>query len=78
MAPIRETRERDKSRREKEAEYWFGLSKIVFTAMVVGSVMSYFGNTLDGLTCTLIAIVGILATYALYYIGHLLLTTDRK
>lgn len=74
MAPIRETRERDKSRREKEAEYWFGLSKIVFTAMVVGAIMSYFSNTLDGLASTMIAIVGTIVTVGLYYMGHLILT----
>lgn len=74
MAPIRETRERDKSRREKEAEYWFGLSKIVFTAMVVGSVMALVQAKEVQLSLLVVIVFGLIITFGLYAIGHNTLT----
>ena len=74
MAPIRETRERDKSRREKEAEYWFGMSKIVFTAMVVGSVMALVQAEEVKLPLILVIVFGLIITFGLYVIGHKTLT----
>lgn len=74
MAPIRETRERDKSRREKEAEYWFGLSKIVFTAMVVGSVMAIVQAEEVKVTLVVVIVLGLIITFGLYAIGHNTLT----
>lgn len=74
MAPIRETRERDKSRREKEAEYWFGLSKIVFTAMVVGSVMTLVQGEKADWALIVVVAVGFVLTFGLYAIGHYILT----
>ena len=42
-----ETKERDKTRREKLAGYFFDLSKLTFAGLVVGSVTPLFMDTLD-------------------------------
>lgn len=74
MAPIRETRERDKSRREKEAEYWFGMSKIVFTAMVVGCVLPIVKADEMDIALIFVFVLGMIVTIAMYAAGHHILT----
>ena len=42
-----ETKEKNKTRREKLAGYFFDLSKLTFAGLVVGSVTPLFMDTLD-------------------------------
>lgn len=43
----RESKERDKTRREKLAGYFFDLSKLSFAGLVVGVVIPIFSNVKD-------------------------------
>lgn len=73
MTTIRETRDREKTYREKVAGYFFDISKIIFTAMVVGAVSQLFQKEYDVLFTTLVFIVGVVLTYATYRIAIIVL-----
>jgi hypothetical protein len=58
----REGKEKDKTRREKLANYFFDLSKLVFAALVLGGITPLFTNVSDGINWTTI-VLGIFSTY---------------
>ena len=43
----KETKERDKTRKEKLAGYFFDLSKLSFAGLVIGIIIPLYANFLD-------------------------------
>lgn len=70
MVTAKETRERDRSRRDTIAKYFFDLSKLVFTGMVVGGMISFFqaGEFTSGMTWCVV--YGIICTILLALVGN--------
>lgn len=57
----KETKERDKTRKEKLAGYFFDLSKLSFAGLVIGIIISLYANFLDENNWC-IAVTGIVLT----------------
>lgn len=58
----KEVKEKDKTRREKLAGYFFDLSKLVFAAMVLGGITPLFTNISKEINWATITL-GIFSTY---------------
>ena len=57
----KETKERDKTRKEKLAGYFFDLSKLSFAGLVIGIIIPLYANFLDENNWN-IAVTGIVLT----------------
>ena len=57
----KETKERDKTRKEKLAGYFFDLSKLSFAGLVIGIIIPLYANCLDE-NNWYIAVTGIVLT----------------
>lgn len=57
----KETKERDRTRKEKLAGYFFDLSKLSFAGLVIGIIMPLYANFLDE-SNWYIAVTGIVLT----------------
>lgn len=57
----KEAKDKDKTRREKLAGYFFDLSKLCFTGMVIGVILPLFSNAED-IKMWLITSLGIILT----------------
>lgn len=57
-----ETKEKDKTRRDKLAGYFFDLSKLIFAALVLGGITPLFTNISDGINWSTL-ILGVISTY---------------
>lgn len=68
-----ERKEKDKTRREKLSSYFFNLSQLTYTALVLGGMVLFFQN--NKISTMLIAMlsVGCILAYALAKIGNNLL-----
>ena len=68
-----ERKEKDKTRREKPSGYFFNLSQLTYTALVLGGMVLFFQN--NKISTMLIAMlsVGCILAYALAKIGNNLL-----
>lgn len=68
-----ERKEKDKTRREKLSGYFFNLSQMTYTALVLGGMVLFFQN--NKISTMLIAMlsVGCILAYALAKIGNNLL-----
>lgn len=68
-----ERKEKDKTRREKLSGYFFNLSQLTYTALVLGGMVLFFQN--NKISTMLIAMlsVGCILAYALAKIGNNLL-----
>ncbi len=51
-------KEKDKTRREKLAGYFFDLSKLIFAALVLGGITPLFTNVSDGINWVTIVLGG--------------------
>lgn len=58
----KERKEKDNTRREKLAGYFFDLSKLVFAALVLGGITPLFTNVSNEINWTTI-VLGIFSTY---------------
>lgn len=58
----KETREKDRTRREKLAGYFFDISKLIFAALVLGGITPLFTNLSDGINWATI-VLGIFSTF---------------
>ncbi len=58
----KEVKDKDKTRREKLASYFFDLSKLVFAALVLGGITPLFTNASNEINWTTI-VLGIFSTY---------------
>lgn len=69
MAPIRETRDREKVYREKVASFWFDLAKISVTAMVVGAITQIYNPEVNLPIVLLVFLIGIFVSVRFYKIA---------
>lgn len=58
----KETREKDRTRREKLAGYFFDISKLIFAALVLGGITPLFTNISDEINWVTI-VLGVFSTY---------------
>lgn len=58
----KETKEKDRTRREKLAGYFFDLSKLIFAALVLGGITPLFTNVTNGINWSTL-VLGIISTY---------------
>ena len=70
LAEKKEIKEKDKIRREKLSGYFFNLSQLTYTALVLGGMVLFFQG--DNLSYMLIImlLVGCVLAYALAKIGN--------
>lgn len=67
-------KEKDKVRREKLAGYFFNLSQLTYTALVLGSIVLFFqGNDVAITLVVVMLLLGCLLAYSLAKIGNNLL-----
>lgn len=70
----KEVKEKDKVRREKLAGYFFNLSQLTYTALVLGSILLFFqGNNIAIGLVVIMLLLGCLLAYSLDKIGNNLL-----
>lgn len=70
----KEVKEKDKVRREKLAGYFFNLSQLTYTALVLGSILLFFqGNNIAIGLVVIMLLLGCLLAYSLAKIGNNLL-----
>ena len=70
----KEVKEKDKVRREKLAGYFFNLSQLTYTALVLGSIVLFFqGNNIAIVLVVVMLLLGCLLAYSLAKIGNNLL-----
>lgn len=58
----KEIKEKDKTRRDKLAGYFFDLSKLIFAALVLGGITPLFTNISNGINWSTI-VLGVISTY---------------
>lgn len=58
----KEVKEKDKTRRDKLAGYFFDLSKLIFAALVLGGITPLFTNISNGINWSTI-VLGVISTY---------------
>jgi hypothetical protein len=68
----REAKEKDKTRREKLAGYFFNLSQLTFVALVLGGITPLYANIDLGINWYVL-IAGAVLTVVLANIGNLIL-----
>ena len=66
-------RERDKVRREKLAGYFFNLSQLTYTALVLGGAVLFFQGGEISINLSVMLSAGCILAYALAKIGNNLL-----
>ena len=67
----KEKREKDKARREKLAGFFFSLSQVSFTALVIGIPVTLFKEELyDNYILMIMLVIGIIFTIAFAKIGN--------
>ena len=67
----KEKREKDKTRREKLAGFFFSLSQVSFTALVIGIPVTLFKEELyDNYILMIMLVIGIIFTIAFAKIGN--------
>lgn len=69
----KEGKEKDKTRREKLASYFFDLSKLSFAGLVVGGIVSIKPDNADYLIEIYRAIIGCIFTISLARIANIIL-----
>lgn len=70
----KEAKERDKTRLEKLVGYFFNLSQLTYTALVLGSILLFFqGNNIAIILVVIMLTLGCILAYALAKIGNNLL-----
>lgn len=69
----KEAKERDKTRREKLAGYFFNLSQLTFTALVLGGMVLFFQGDEIGLKLITMFVLGCILASVLAMIGNDLL-----
>lgn len=69
----KEAKERDKTRREKLAGYFFNLSQLTYTALVLGGMVLFFQGNEFNFKLGVMLVLGCLLAYLLANIGNELL-----
>lgn len=67
-----EAKKRNDTRREKLAGYFFDMSKLVFTGMVIGGLTPLFSNTVKDISWSTM-IFGIISTYIFAFFANRIL-----
>lgn len=65
-----EAKEKIRSRKDALAKYFFDLSKLTFTALVLGGILSFFQGEAFSMTLGLMIVFGIIAAIFLARIGN--------
>lgn len=65
--------EKEKVRRETMGKFFYDLAKAIFTAMVVGGIVSFFTPDANIWTVILMLLVGVFFTFLLASIGNTIL-----
>lgn len=68
-----EVKEKDKTRREKLAGYFFNLSQLTYTALVLGGMVLFFQGSVINLKLLIMLLVGCILAYSWAKIGNNLL-----
>lgn len=68
-----EMKEKDKTRKEKLAGYFFNLSQLTYTALVLGAMVMLFQGDKINLVLFVMFLVGCLLAYSLAKVGNNLL-----
>lgn len=71
----KESKERDKTRKEALAKYFFNLSQLVFAGLFIGGILSFFQGTVTLRTGAMI-VFGIITTISLARIGNNILKKE--
>ena len=66
----KETKEKDKVRREKLASFFFNLAQLTYTVLVLGAVVSLFQNFSLSIGVISMAVAGIITVIVLAKIGN--------
>ena len=69
----KERKEKDKTRREKLAGYFFNLSQLTYTALVLGGMVLFFQGSVISLKLLILLVVGCILAYSWAKIGNNLL-----
>lgn len=69
----KDAKERDKTRKEKLAGYFFNLSQLTFTALVLGGMVIFFQGNDFGFKLMMMLILGCILASSLAMIGNNLL-----
>lgn len=68
-----EQHERNKTARETLGKFFYDLAKVIFTAMVVGSIVALFTSDENAWTTLGMLAVGIISTYLCAFVGNYIL-----
>lgn len=68
----KEAKEKNKNRRDKLADYFFDLSKLIFAGLVIGGVTPLFTHTTDDMNW-LTVVLGIFSTYIFAFFANRIL-----
>lgn len=68
----KEAREKNKDRRDKLADYFFDLSKLIFAGLVIGGITPLFTHTTDGMNWVTV-VLGIFSTYIFAFFANRIL-----
>lgn len=67
----KEVKERDKSRRENLAKYFFDVSKITYTILVIGVMVSFFQyKQYENYSMIVLVFVGIILAFVFAKVGN--------
>lgn len=69
MATTRETRDKEKTYREKVASFWFDLAKLIFAAMVIGGMMQFMEPEIANVVVIGRLTFGTISTMVFYRMG---------
>lgn len=69
----RDEKDKMKTRKEKLAGYFFDLSKLIFTAMVLGGMSSLITGDFNPIYNSCMIIVGLISTYLTAYLANRIL-----
>lgn len=69
----REEKEKEKTARETLGKYFYDMSKLIFTAVVLTNITALFGLTEFSWKSAALLIVGLIATYATAAMGNKIL-----
>ncbi len=69
----RDEKDKVKSRKEKLASYFYDLSKLIFTAMVLGGMSPLLTDEFRPLYNICMVIVGLISTYLTAYLANRIL-----
>jgi|GEM_PF-429432 magnesium-transporting ATPase (P-type) len=73
MAETKENKEKEKSRRDALSKFLYNLAQTCFTAMVVGTIVTFFISDVPKLAFFELFAMGVISTLAFAYLGNYIL-----